>query len=461
MGYLGEPVCQVDDEMDGPVGPETSATLDIPEEILMKIFRWSTDEEDRVKPLLTLQLVCKRWLQIVDSAPTLWATINVLDGWKTTAMALKKSRERLIDIIYRPNKHGINLEDFLWQTVNKIGQWRSVDFESLELLPRYSALQTTVPRSLERLCMACRSGFWFKTPTVQLFGGAPAPRSLLHVSIRHVMVALESLELANLRFLELDVSTQMTFVDLWRIIEQSPHLTSLALKLEHLWLPDSQLPQDPLGPVHLSALSYLSISLPTPATTLILSSIRTPVLTVLNIQCNLKNKPVLSSLFTSATSHLIPSISSIISLAKDISITYQKDHPRGYILSMKVGNLNLELNAGSRRTSLDKCAETLVKWFAEHSLPYITALPASLRFDGVNPSLEDVWILNSTLQVKCLNLEELPGSPPLKIRFGLKAPHPTFSEWLFPNLETLNYDISSIAIPRLVEILTSRYAHLS
>ncbi|KAG9000413.1 hypothetical protein FRB90_011829 [Tulasnella sp. 427] len=443
--------------MDGWVGFETPAILNIPEEITLEIFLWVISSTVSVKPLLPLRLVCRRWCQIVDSAPMLWTTINVADGLSAVQMAVQKSKDLLIDVIHRSSCKGPSVEVFLGKIQHTVGRWRSLDIRQHAIweaaTDSYPGLQTTAPAFLERLCLHTD----LPLGTVRLFGGARAPSCLAVVSIRNTKVALSPLRLENVRYLDLQTSSEISLRDLFGILERSPSLVFLILK--NLRFPSVER-QSPTNPIHLNALEYMCLELSVSITNSIISSIRAPALSALELTCDLRGMSIWSCLFTPSTAHLIPSFSSMIEDAHGGLLGF-KDNGN---ISFEVGYLILAMNTGKDVSELDQIAEELIEWFIGHGGTRITTIPFGLHFAGVDPSTEHAWFINDTLQVRRLGLWYLGGRLPPPTRLFTALQSPRASNWLFPELRTIDYDLSLYEeelFNPFLDVLEHRYGLLS
>ncbi|KAG9048007.1 hypothetical protein FS837_000961 [Tulasnella sp. UAMH 9824] len=429
--------------------------LSIPEEVTVELFYWSIDEHKPATHLLQLRQVCKKWMLIVDSAPVLWTRITAADGLPNVRIALRKAREALIDIVYPSKGCKISPETFLEGVEHEILHWRSVDIELpvRHMRAVYPGLQTTFIPSLKSIRLYRDPCTWRRPAEIKFFGGAAAPASLAQVTICNVPVALKPLRLASLSSLALRRIPGVSVTELWRIIGESPDLASLVL--EEL----AELQVDmltPLHPIHLKSMKSLTLKLPVSVTHLLLSNIHPQSLTNLNIACGPADSPIQSCLLTPQIAHLIPSLKSLVFRANIMVLGFQDEE-----ISIEAGGLSLELETagGISGTGTYACMREAIEWLMESVGPYLATVPTRLHFQAINPYAQDVWLFSSTLRVVELSLYDNQrfANVPTKLLSDLGQPAPPFSQWLFPNLEIIHFDLGDTYHPRLFHTLRGRY----
>ncbi|KAG8957700.1 hypothetical protein FRC00_003619 [Tulasnella sp. 408] len=430
--------------------------LSIPEEVIVELFYWSIDEQKPATHLLQLRQVCKKWMLIIDSAPLLWTRITAADGLANVRIALRKTREALIDVVYPSKDCKISLVTFLGEVEHKILLWRSVDIElsgHTRAVYVYPGLQTTVVPSLERLRLYRNPSTFSRATEIQLFGGAPAPAPLAQVTICNIAVALEPLRLASLSSLALRRIPRVSVAELWRILEESLDLVYLALEE----LNDLQVDMlAPLHPIHMKSMKYLILELPVSVIHLLLSNIHAQILTDLDITCELSDSPIQSCLLTPQIAHLIPSLKSMVSRTNIMELGFQRPG-----ISIRAGGLGLELNTagGVGGAGIYACMQQAIEWLMENVAPYLATVPTRLHFQDINPRAQDAWLFSNTLRVVELSLYDNGrfANVPTQLLSDLGPPAPPFSQWLFPNLEVIHFDLGDTYHPRLFHTLRGRY----
>lgn len=105
------------------------------------------------------------------------------------------------------------------------------------------------------------------------------------------------------------------------------------------------------------------------------------------------------------------------------------------------------------------CMRQAIEWLTENVGSYLATVPTRLHFNDVNPHSQDVWFFSSTLRVVELSLYDHDwfANVPTQLLSDLGLPAPPFSQWLFPDLEVIHFDLGDVYHPRLVQTLQRRY----
>lgn len=146
----------------------------LPPEIFGSILHLCVGFEKPVRDLVTLQLVCWDWNNIIADASFLWGTINAAEGSRSVHKALQMAKNSLLDLTFIERRSKIDQTEFFKQTGERIDQWRSLVVESEKWEAALIDLRTRKPPKLDTL----RVGSYYQSPgetEFVLFGGHRQP----------------------------------------------------------------------------------------------------------------------------------------------------------------------------------------------------------------------------------------------------------------------------------------------
>ncbi|KAG8912720.1 hypothetical protein FRC00_003941, partial [Tulasnella sp. 408] len=215
----------------------------IPIEILENIFHFCIGFATPVQDLVTLQLVCRSWHDIIANASFLWGTINSEEGWPAFYKALQMTKDSLLDLTFTA-KFGrsakIDQTEFFEVARERISQWGSLVIQAPRCGPALAALRTQKPPSLRRLHLTALSYMNLREEEMLLFGGEPAV-GLKDFRLTRVPIHIPSLHLAGLKALHLEGLPSVSAAEIVTLINQSSTLEILHLAL----LQGAVLPTEP------------------------------------------------------------------------------------------------------------------------------------------------------------------------------------------------------------------------
>lgn len=171
----------------------------------------------------------------MESSTLLWVDISARDGPAGMRQALEKSKASTINLYYPEHSEShMDVESFITEAGPHIARWRS-----LTILARRSPLfwqhaleplTTEQAPTLESLELKLVGGnHWVYETTVTLFGGAPAPSTLKHLTLTRLPVGVETLTLSGLISLDLARVANISTSQLLKILRNSPCLETLSL----------------------------------------------------------------------------------------------------------------------------------------------------------------------------------------------------------------------------------------
>ncbi|KIO15346.1 hypothetical protein M407DRAFT_35103 [Tulasnella calospora MUT 4182] len=102
----------------------------LPLEIFGSILHLCVGFEKPVRDLVTLQLVCWTWHNIIADASFLWGTINAAEGLGAFRKALQMAKNSLLDLIFIERSTKIDQTEFFKLAGEKINQWKSLVVDS-------------------------------------------------------------------------------------------------------------------------------------------------------------------------------------------------------------------------------------------------------------------------------------------------------------------------------------------
>ncbi|KAG8909374.1 hypothetical protein FRC00_010253, partial [Tulasnella sp. 408] len=203
----------------------------IPREIFETILHLCVGFETPVRDLVTLQLVCRSWHDIVAEASFLWGTITTDEGSKAFHKALQMAKDSLLDVIFI-DEGEIEASHFFSLTGDKMNQWRSLSVESSSMAYVLANMRAQWPPNLERLHLNAGYDDPSGEEEIVLFGGTPAV-GLKDIRLTWVPINPASLQLSGLKSLHLNGITAVTATEVVQILIDSPSLEILRLNELH------------------------------------------------------------------------------------------------------------------------------------------------------------------------------------------------------------------------------------
>ncbi|KAG9018588.1 hypothetical protein FRB90_011311 [Tulasnella sp. 427] len=281
---------------------------DLPNEVLSAIFILTLHAWLPRRDICRLELTCRRWYEVVETTPVIWANITILEGMNYVEQALRKSKNAPIDIKFVPRGPSLDFADFSSRIDPHISRWRSLTATLREL--DLGALETTPAPQLESLKVTFNGELIFPRPRyITMFGAGWFSEKLRNVEIDRFPLDIDGTSLRNLSSLKLNNVDVHSSSMIMFILGASPQLVCLSLHGLPIHSPD----EVTYAPINLLVLERVSIQqIGIPATSLILSTIRAPNCIHLTIHCTLTHLPSheseLKSLLTPELSHLHPVI---------------------------------------------------------------------------------------------------------------------------------------------------------
>ncbi|KAG8896091.1 hypothetical protein FRC00_006494, partial [Tulasnella sp. 408] len=422
----------------------------VPPEIFEAILHFCVGFETPFRDLVTLQLVCRSWRDVIANASFLWGTINAAEGLLALHKSLQMAQNSLLSIRFMERSSKIDKTEFFKLVGDRMDRWSSLLVQSRSgLNPAWTALQTKKPPNLKTLhVIASHYTSLIKKPVV-LFGGDPAV-GLKNLRLTNIPINLTSRQLAGLKALHLEGITSVSADQVIELIIQSPTLEILRL----VRLKDAVLLTEPCTghpdivsqpPIQLAFLIELHLStLHLPFLNLLLSILVVPQLRHFDVSCTVDEQPA-ARFLELGVRHLLPILCDIVvfSPAYQVVLSFW-----GYY-TIRIGELTITIKL-SRRFSMDYFYETH-EWLSDHMGISLTNLPLHLKLvdcGDMKPSHLE-WFTQRTNVTK-LTLHSNPWFAPSMERIipllGRPTSPPVSSpspNWLLPRLETIIVSLAS------------------
>ncbi|KAG8938624.1 hypothetical protein FRC04_008141 [Tulasnella sp. 424] len=404
----------------------------LPLEVFYAILYLSVGSTAPVRDLVTLQLVCRSWHDIIADASFLWGTINPSEGLFEMHKALEMAKDASLDLIFIEKRSKINQTDFFKLTGERINQWRSLVVESKQWESALDDLRTRKPPKLDTLHVTTSYYPIGETEEIVLFGGDPAP-GLKDVRLVNVPICRASLHLSGLKSLHLEGIPSISAAEVITLITESPSLEILHLvSLDGAVLPTLTTPAQANfasnSPIKLAFLIELNIRfLDLQFQRNLLSTLAFPQLGTLRIGCELDENPALELGVTLGLNHLDPSMNSIASGAKMYKVTLSSWGS----FAICIGGLDINITT-SGDPSMDRFLETFT-WLSGH-LEHCDPEPSYLE-----------WFTRHT-SVTALTLYTDPFYGPSLVNVIQLLSRPTFQQpsgptWLLPHVEVFHTNL--------------------
>ncbi|KAG8942478.1 hypothetical protein FRC04_003646 [Tulasnella sp. 424] len=431
----------------------------LPLEIFTAIIHLCVGFSTPVCDLVTLQLVCRSWHDIIADASFLWGTINAAEGFPGVRKALQMVKDSLIDLTFMEDTSKINQAQFFQLARGKLNQWRSFVVESREWRSALDDLRTQKPPKLERLHVARKSYLLDESKGIVLFGGGPTT-GLKDVRLAYVPISPAPLRLSGLKSLRLEGIPSVSAVEVIAIITESPGLEILELgDLKGAVLPTDAASGQPnfasSSPIELAFPIELNLRfMPLSFLSYLFSTVAFPQLRSLRVECKLDENPAVQLGETVGLNRLNPSMNSIVSSAQTHKVTLSG---WGYYV-IGIGGLDI-IVWRTRGLSFDHFLETFT-WLSGHLKQSLYDLPLHLYLDNHDPEPSCLEWFTRRTNVTSLSLHN-------DLYFGSEleslirtisqptSPPPSSSTWPLPQVEVLKTNgvgiVENIKIVDMIE----------
>ncbi|KAG9048125.1 hypothetical protein FS837_000696 [Tulasnella sp. UAMH 9824] len=416
----------------------------LPPEILVEVVRHYVQRDTNIRDLIRLTLVCKRWSDIIQDAPSLWTTINAAEGPSAVRKAMQTAKSGLLDLTFNFSTAQMDQGAFLKSIGEQSARWRSLVV--VVHRPTWDAifeeLQKGTPLNLEALYLTSLSMAELRSGAVSVVRGTWALPQLKSIFLSNIPINLASLQLSGLRSLTIECTPVVSGTDIIDVIRESPAIESICLELLD---PLTGIPplheafSHPAGNPSIQLASLLDLSLydiAMPFLKFLLSAIAMPRLETLNIN---------SALSTVSDAQLL-----LDGLRQQLStlarLTIDALRPGVPTKSPLVDYVPLD------------AVEETWDWVFNHLGKPSKDLPAHLHLDDWAPEIPAVleW-LTQRLTVTKLSIQTDPAGPDHP--FVLSATTSTPATWLFPQAEILETNlVQRNGNDELVEMVMSRHS---
>ncbi|KAG8904744.1 hypothetical protein FRC01_008615 [Tulasnella sp. 417] len=432
----------------------------LPTEIVCDIFRLTIREHYARQDRCRLSLVCRQWRGCVDGSPLLWTDISATSMSPTyVRRALENSQGAMLDLRCL-DFAGVRMEAFMAEVGLHIARWRSLTAvfppwpSSLATESALAPLTTAQPPFLERLSLC-----YFNRDrrdnrpqnTVTLFGGAPAPSTLKHLTLLRFQLEVEPLRLSGLVSLELERVDNISTLQLLDILRGSPLLEALSLsgnpRLKAIG------PQPPTNqPIELAKLKSLWLVHPDHAGARdILSTIRIPNRLRVYIVSEIGEVNVLPLLFTSATTHILHTS---IPSANGCSSVIKVEESDGNQTTIEFRGMELLLVGGEDQI------HGILSWLVGGLGSEAAECPVHLILDRSQIDPIPTTVIPPPLVVEHLSISGDSEDPwQENLYLAMARPQDSMSSgWLLPRLESISVKFQTVGSQkRFISMLRNRY----
>lgn len=414
----------------------------LPLEIFETILHFCIGFETPFRDLVTLQLVCRSWRDVIAHASFLWGTINAAEGLLALRKALQMAQDSLLNIMFMERSSKIDKTEFFKLVGDRMDRWSSLVVRSREgSNPALTALRTQKPPNLKTLHVIATRYTSSVEEKIVLFGGDPAV-GLEDLRFTNLPIHITSLQLAGLKALHLEGIPSVSPADVIKLITQSPTLEILHLaRLKDAILlkePSTGHPELTPPPIQLDFLIKLHLSaLHLPFSNLLLSILVVPQLCHFEVGCIVDKQPAARFLAV-GVQHLLPILCriAVVSPAYEVVLSSW-----GYY-TIRIGKVTITIKF-SCGFSIDNFYETH-EWLSNHMGIGLTNLPLHLKLIDCNMELSHLEWFTQRTNVTKLTLYSnawfgsrvervipLLGQP---ISPSVSSPSPN---WLLPQLEII------------------------
>ncbi|KAG8914207.1 hypothetical protein FRC00_000525 [Tulasnella sp. 408] len=417
----------------------------IPREIFETILHRCVGFETPVRDLVTLQLVCRTWHDIIAETSFLWGTITTSEGSQAYKKALQMAKDSLLDVIFVENDGETKASEFFRLTGEKIHQWKSFTVKSETVEEALALVQTQKPPKLESLrVISGRKGNSIRGEII-LFGGDPSA-GLKDIELRNVPVNLTALRLSGLKSLILKYIPSITTTEILELLANSPTLEVLHLsRLKGAVLPTQPATSEPSPSSH-SAIQLPSLIkmrlyyLPLDFLTFLLSTSAVPQLRSLRVGCRDIYRPG-AQLLDVIMRHLNQTLISITSGAQEYQVTV---HTLSHY-EITIRGLSIALIWESTGADMLHFQKTF-NWLSDHLEGVdLEVIPLHLILEGDLPNLSCFEWFTRRTNVTRLTFSNHPDyefNLPLAFQWLSRPPSMTSPIWLLPQLEFLDTDVA-------------------
>ncbi|KAG8929315.1 hypothetical protein FRC01_004537 [Tulasnella sp. 417] len=425
----------------------------IPTELLCNIFRVSIDSKPPRRDLCRLSLVCRRWRECVESSAVLWTHISTRDGPTHVRRALEKSKEALIDL-HSPSNSEMTLETLLAEAGSHMARCRSLK-AVISRAPSWERasgpLTTAQAPCLEilELSLIC-VGYGMSQNTVTLFGGAPAPSTLRHLSLDGIPVEVEPLSLSGLVSLSLEEIKAISTPQLLDILRGSPWLEDLTLRknprLVAIGTQASTMP-----PIELPNLVSLSFEwLDHGGTNSIICNIRVPNHRRVFIRGTIREASCLTTLLTPAITHILHTTVPTGDVSASV-IRVEIDEDDEFIIRFRGIELSLLVDEEDR-------LQQALDWLVGGLGPEAAECPVHFMLDWSEMDPLRLAAVPQPLVVKRLSISDIWSLQGPLYDAMVQPPNPAPPGWLFAQTESLSVGLNQIdSDTQFISMLRSRY----
>ncbi|KAG8984716.1 hypothetical protein FRB90_005152, partial [Tulasnella sp. 427] len=242
------PSIQAQTPMSGRSSTISTTVNSLPDELLLDIFRNIIPQQKRMKDLVRLSGVCRRWKSIIEDVSTLWSWIDGEDGLPFVQKSLQLSRDAPLDIKFETKSWEISRDDvdpalFLSEVLTSIARWKSLTLgiPATSSTPVFAVLRTASALNLEKLILIQKYRCWDLEPTDEsliILGEAGGLPRLEHLDISLTPIALAPLQLSGLKSLSLSNIKFVSADDILHVLQHSLELTVLSFN----WRDDNDWP---------------------------------------------------------------------------------------------------------------------------------------------------------------------------------------------------------------------------
>ncbi|KAG8966002.1 hypothetical protein FRC05_002922 [Tulasnella sp. 425] len=164
----------------------------------------TSSDQTHLGRLVTLCQVCQRWREVINSTPSLWTTIDVLDPVAVTSAAISRSLDHPLNIIGAPSPGylkswrdlAVGWKEFEETAITHSNRWRSIQLRVACPEDAQALMNAPAPllQSLEvGSILQCR---------VETMSQVIGPR-LRHLALRGLAIPWRSCVLSDLRYLSI------------------------------------------------------------------------------------------------------------------------------------------------------------------------------------------------------------------------------------------------------------------
>ncbi|KAG9032447.1 hypothetical protein FS837_002735, partial [Tulasnella sp. UAMH 9824] len=227
------------------------------------------------RDLFRARMVCKYWVEVIDSTPELWTSVSNGLHSELQAMIIRNSGNQLLEVDYNEcywlgdSKREHKIAKYAWLMKPTASRWHTLTYHQWqgEIWPLSLPLH-----NLQRIDMKVLA------PNSQR-STLDAPK-LLYVNINHVALDLSSL--SRLQFLILQ-AVDCNLDELTAVLRTSPGLKELSLKQMSPRIGTRGLPSSYMSKIHLPQLRNLHISgVLAESSSFLLDRIKAPSLEIFN-----------------------------------------------------------------------------------------------------------------------------------------------------------------------------------